>query len=153
MRIDACPHCGTNRIITANVPRDVVVVVPCPECKEFVVLFRDKAAALSRSILEHGTKAERTAHLAEVIEAFIEPGMFSADASEPGAGRAELRRAGEPDDLLASAEETEALSDDDDEGLPEDLAPEPISQDELDRFVRTELKQIDNAKYFRRHFG
>lgn len=139
MRIDACPHCGKNRIITTDVPRDVVVVVPCPECKEFVVLFRDKTVGLSRRILEHGTREERTAHLAEVIEAFIEPGMFSGDDAASRIEGAEVSPLGEDADDDADAE-----------GAYE---AEPITQDEVDRFVRIDLKRIDNARYFRRHFG
>lgn len=142
MRIDACPHCGKNRIITTDVPRDVVVVVPCPECKEFVVLFRDKTAGLSRRILEHGTREERTAHLAEVIEAFIEPGMFSGDDAASRIEGAEVSPPGEDADDDADAGDAESA-----------YEAEPITQDEVDRFVRIDLKRIDNARYFRRHFG
>ena len=118
-------------------PKDVVVVVPCPECHELVVLFRKRAIPLSRRIIEEGSFEERKAHLATVIAEFLEAGMLSMNGAQA---------------------DTEA------EGLPEggaegELAPldfegpmSQISDKEMEKFVRIDLKCIDNDAYFNRHF-
>ena len=72
-----CPHCGKTRIMTTRIPRDVVVMLPCPECHELVVLFRGKAIPLNREVLQNGTKEERRNHIAEIVEECLPPELFS----------------------------------------------------------------------------
>lgn len=134
MDMVVCPHCKTHRLVTSKVPRDVVVVVPCPVCHEFSVLFRKKVIPLNRRIIEHGTFEERKDHLAHVIAEFLETGMFTlgeehADESMPAANE--------------SAERGAAAQD----------SADAISEEEIDKFVKIDLKCIDNPAYFRRHFG
>jgi predicted RNA-binding Zn-ribbon protein involved in translation (DUF1610 family) len=144
MKVVACPHCGNRRIAASRVPKDVVVVLPCPACHELVVLFRHKVAALNRDILETGTFEQRKAHIAEIVMEFLEPGMFPFHAMEmphPEAPHAEMDFDDDEDD-------------DDDEDFMEEPAPTaPITQREVDRFVKLELQQIDKAAYFKKHFG
>ena len=140
MNVVMCPHCGNQRIVTSKVPRDVVVVLPCPACNELVVLFRNKVIALNRQIIESGTFEERKAHIAEIIAEFLEPGMFGLPARP------------EPDEPPAAYDE------EDEEDIEEPAADHPpkdtpITQSEVDRFVRFELKRIDEAEYFRKYFG
>lgn len=135
-----CPHCKSHRIVTSKVPKNAIVVMPCPACGELTVLFRNKAIALDRKVLEKGTAAERTSHLAQVINEFLESGLFSFDtptALETPRRERPRRRRFVP---------------------PPDMAPEPesdvaISQDEFDRFIQHDLHRIDDPAYFRRHFG
>lgn len=136
MDVVVCPHCKSHRIVSARVPRDVIVVMPCPACGELVVLFRKKVIALSRKILEHGTLEERKMHLASVIAEFLEPGMFG---------------------FPSEGDESEAIhfSDDLPEGL-EEKGPSwlpPISEKELEKFTKIQLEKLDDSKYFRKHFG
>ncbi|MCP4640951.1 MAG: hypothetical protein GY851_10980 [bacterium] len=136
MKAVACPHCGNHKIVTTKVPRDVVVVVPCPACSELVVMFRGKAIALDRETVENGSFEDRKDHIAGIIAEFLEPGMFSGslDQSSPGG-------------FGFAAGGSEDLSEDDDEDTT------PISQKELDKFVRVDLKRLDEPGYFREHFG
>ncbi len=129
-----CPHCKTHRLVTSKVPSDVVVVVPCPVCHELSVLFRKKVIPLNRRIIEHGTFEERKNHLAHVIAEFLETGMFSL-----GEGHAE-------ESALAADESAEYKEQAQD-------AAKTISEEEIDKFVKIDLKCIDNPAYFRRHFG
>src|SRR3990172_6135854 len=76
MRVCTCPHCGNPRIVTSKVPKDMVVVLPCPNCHELVVLFRSKVIGLNKRILENGTREERKAHIAEIITEFLDEGLF-----------------------------------------------------------------------------
>lgn len=140
MQVCSCPHCGTPRIITSKVPRDVVVVMSCPHCRELVVLFRNKAVALSRRILETGSFEERKDHFATVITEFFEPGMLGLPPMGEAVG--EVAEELSSDDELFTKEESESSD-----------VSGPISEKEFDEFVRVGLTRIDEASYFKRHFG
>lgn len=134
MNVCACPHCGAPRILLSRIPKDVVAVLTCPNCTELVVVFRQHAAGLSRRVLDQGSFEEKRDHIAEVITEFLEPGFFqfpSADAEE-----------------LTEPEDATAIT-------PAGDSPmrAPISQTELEQFVRVDLNKIDEAQYFRKHFG
>ncbi len=145
MRSQVCPHCGNQRLATARVPKDVVVVLPCPSCHEWVVMFRGKAIALSRDVIVNGTFEEKKEHIAEIIAEFLDPGMFPSSAQEL-------------EDLANGFAKQQEDSEDDageDGGQTGGDMPEehPISQRELEEFVKVELDLIDDPSYFRRHFG
>ena len=147
MHRQVCPHCGKQRLATARVPKDVVVVLPCPSCHEWVVMFRGKAIALSREIIVNGSFEEKKDHIAEIIAEFLEPGMFPSSVQELedfANGFAQQQEEGE-DEAGEEPDEQEAEGD--------EPAEHPISQRELDDFVRVELDLIDDPSYFRRHFG
>ena len=134
-----CPHCRKPSLPAPDVPQDVVVVMPCPHCHELAVLFRDRVIPLSRRIIEQGTFDERKTHLAEVIAHFLEAGLLEGEAGEQAQPQRKRRRPkrqrqAEPEPFIA------------------DEVP-GITDEEIDRFVRIELKCIDNPTYFRRHFG
>lgn len=136
MNMAMCPHCKARQIVTARVPKDVVVVMPCPACGEWVVLFRDKIIGISRKILEKGSNDERKAHLADVIGEFLDAGVFAKESEyfheeESGVSRRPRQRP----------------------ARRRPRANKPITQEELDRFVKIELRRLDNAEYFKKHFG
>lgn len=133
-----CPHCKSHRIITSRVPKDVVAVMPCPNCHELAVLFREKIIPINRRILEEGSKEERTQHLAQVITEFLEAGILPFQEGEGGFHSPADRDDG-TDDLDA---------------IPDDLSGmDPISDKEAEKFARVDLKCLDDAAYFKRHFG
>jgi hypothetical protein len=100
-------------------------------------LFRDKVIAISRRIIEHGSNEERKAHLADVIGEFLDAGVFAQESEffqEESHGSADPGQPSRPNPIFA--------------------APiTPITQEELDRFVKIELRRLDNAEYFKKHFG
>ena len=138
-----CPHCGKTRIMTTRIPRDVVVMLPCPECHELVVLFRGKAIPLNREVLRNGTKEERRNHIAEIVEECLPPELFSevvnwdfTDAGLPiafGDRKVRRRRRG------AAPEE--------------DGRDRPITDEEVARFRKFELHRLDEPRYFKKYFG
>lgn len=140
-----CPHCKSHRIVTSNVPRDVVVVMPCPACGELTVLFRNRAIAVDKHVLEKGSRDERIAHCSNVIAELLDSGMFFADEGPPTPDSAKP----------AESQEMEQ------ETVRESPAPRPprvrrrraISQDEVEHFVSVELSQLDDATTFRKLFG
>ncbi len=129
-----CPHCKSQRILAVRPPKDVVVVMPCPSCQGLVVLFRNKVIALNRQTLEQGSREQIVTHIADVIGEFLDAGVF------PGFGE-------------HTTNELEPESPARDEDMDSEVSSPPISQEEMDRFVKIELKCIDNPAYFKRHFG
>lgn len=127
-----CPHCQSRRISSARVPKDVVVVMPCPACSELVVFFRRKVIALDRKVLEAGTRQERKMHIATIIAEFLEPGLLKFHIPEPFVHDSDS----DEDDIIDGENEPE---------LP------PISEREVREFTRVHLRRLDNAEYFRRH--
>lgn len=142
MNLVQCPHCNSQRILAARVPKGVVVVMPCPACGELVVLFRKKAVALSREILEHGSLDERKTHLAGVIAEFLDSNMFGLGMDKLGFGQ----------DASEDEDDDESLAAADDEGGENDPGI-PISQHEVEQFAEIELTNLDDPEYFRKHFG
>lgn len=129
-----CPHCHSRRIASARVPKDVVAVMPCPACSELVVMFRRKAIALDKKVLEGGSHQERKMHIATIIAEFLEPGLLKFTVAEPI---------------------TDEDEDDDDDifGEDDDVPMPPISDREMREFTRVHLRRLDNAEYFKRHLG
>lgn len=130
MNVCACPHCGAPRILLSRIPKDVVAVLTCPNCTELVVVFRHHAAGLSRRVIEQGTFAEKKDHIAEIITEFLEPGMFQFPTAE----------------VQDDAQEPDGPTGD----TP---LRGPISQHEIEQFVRVALNKIDDAQYFHKYFG
>ena len=145
MSVVSCPHCGKTRIATAKAPRDVVVMMPCPECHELVALFRGKVIGINRDILENGSKEDRKNHIAELIEEFLPPELLSGefDWSMPsGASFTPNKPRRRPRRKLP-----EFLQGSDCEDL------ENISDEEYERFLKFELDRIDEPRYFKKYFG
>ena len=140
MRFVVCPHCKAHRIVTAKMPKDVVIVIPCPACHQLIVMFRNKAVALSRETLEHGTHDQRKFHFAELIDQFIKPGMFSFGTTQEGNQKPDL------DSRAKGSHDRPELT-----GEP--ATESPISRQEIEHFVQVDLKAIDDPAYFRKHFG
>jgi len=138
MKALSCPHCGEWRIAASRVPKDVVAVITCPSCGELVVLFRKKIMALSRDIIEHGSHEERVRHLSEIVAEFLDSSMFSGALGAEGLGFAAGHDGGSLGEVDPAAEQQD---------------DEPISDREVERFARVELKRIDEAAYFKKHFG
>lgn len=134
MNAVVCPHCQSKELQGPPVPKEVVVVMPCPHCHEWAVLFRGKIVPLKRDVILHGTRRERILHIAEVITEYLEAGILP----EPGLTE-EMRAAFGGAEPEAAADPHEHMT--------------PISDRELEKFVKIDLKCIDNGAYFRRHFG
>lgn len=145
MKLITCPHCNYKHLVTSKGLSDVVVVLPCPSCHDLMVLFRGKITGLKRDVLEHGTFEEQKQHIAEIVMEYLEPGMFKGIPSQQ-AERAENGdwEGGEFEEIDAGEEREPAD--------PAEMAA-PITQSEVDQFVRLDLHRIDEASYFHKHFG
>ena len=129
-----CPHCHSGRLAGAPVPKDVVVVMPCPACSGLVVMFRKKALALDRGILQRGTQQDRKMHIAGIIAEFLEPGLLKF-ATATGDFEPEMDQPPATAKVEGSTERP------------------PISEDEVREFARVALRRIDDSDYFKRHLS
>ena len=139
-----CPHCGASGSITP-LPKQLIVVAPCPQCGELVVLFREQVVAMNRDILNHGTAEQKIRHIAEIITTFVESfGPLSSSLFREGAT---IEADAEPQDGIefesADAGELDADEEESDN----------ITRDEVRDFVNIDLKLIDRKEYFERVFG
>jgi len=134
-----CPHCGATGSMTPP-PKEFVIIAPCPQCGEWIVLFREKVVAISREILNNGTFEEKKQHVAEIITTFL-------DSLGPL-----------PPALLGEQESTAPMTDDQEGAEGESVEPEQerpggITKEEIRDFVSIDLKLIDKRDYFERVFG
>ncbi|NUM56118.1 MAG: hypothetical protein HUU46_20955 [Candidatus Hydrogenedentes bacterium] len=111
----------------------MVAVLTCPNCTELVVVFRQHAAGLSRRVIEQGSFTEKRDHIAEIITEFLDPSIFQF----PPTDGEEIPEIGEPPSAP----------------IGDSPLRGPISQKELEQFVRVDLNKIDEAQYFRKYFG
>ncbi len=143
-----CPHCGARGQIMVP-PVGAIVIGPCPQCSELVVVFCGHVLALDKQIMENGPIEERREHLLSVLMEFLQ------------------ERIGK---LMSDEAEASAEGDDDEEATSQAPAPEsatpapvtdkskragalsPISQSEMERFATIDLKLLDNKAYFKSVF-
>ena len=128
-----CPHCKSERLGQARVPKGVVAVMPCPACSELVVRFRHKAIALNRDVLFQGSKEERKLHLADVIAEFMDEDVLQFEM------------------LLAGEEPQNHHHESEDEVEASESDLPPITEAELNKFINVDLENLDNLNYFKKH--
>lgn len=131
-----CPHCGEKVFFTGKLPDEVVAVLACHQCQELYVLFRNRIIPLNKQVLESGTFDERKEHLAEVIAKFLEGGLFSLSPQNQDA-----------ESFMEDAADVAG-------GLNNEKQPGiPITDQEMEHFLRIDLQHLDNPTYFKRIFG
>lgn len=132
-----CPHCGASGSITAP-PKEFIIIAPCPQCGELVVLYREKVVAINRKILTSGTFEEKKQHIAEVITTFLDavgslpPALFAEEGAMPFV------------EDFQEVTETES---------PESDRGGSITKEEIRDFINIDLKLIDKKEYFEQAFG
>ena len=117
--------------------------MPCPNCSQLLVRFRDKLIALNKELLMNGSKEERTFHLAEVISEFMDQTGLNFDMITPHMmDEAPVMKQQDEDEKNKIIKVNQHHK---------QVVPEPISDDETQRFVDFELNAIDNMEYFKKH--
>lgn len=140
-----CPHChAQGHIITP--PPGSIIVGPCPECQEMVVVFGGRVLPLDKQIMLHGNVEARKEHLLEVIGVFIDAKIDQLLTAPPPAA-VDGEAPEEPAEAFAPHPHPhEALG----ERHPKHAAP--ISAEEYAIFVKKELHLLDNPQAFRAIF-
>src|SRR3989344_5029948 len=65
-----CPHCGANGQIMFP-PIGAIIIGPCPQCNEYVVIFCGQCLAVDKKILNSGQRKAIEEHLFMVLSDFI----------------------------------------------------------------------------------
>jgi len=128
-----CPHCTNQPLSVARIGGNVVAIMSCPCKEELLLYFRDQIIPLKRAILESGTFEERKEHLGAIAACIFEMGMKQGDFATV-------------EQMLGAFNQSMAPAE-------EQPVPAPISHEEVEKFVRVDLKCLDNSAYFKRHFG
>lgn len=140
-----CPHChAQGHIITP--PPGSIIVGPCPECQEMVVVFGGRVLPLDKQIMLHGNVEARKEHLLEVIGVFIDAKIDQLLSSQRPAD-AEGEEADEPAEAFSPHPDPHSAL-----GERHKKRVAPISAEEYAVFVKKELHLLDNPQAFRAIF-
>ena len=166
-----CPFCKVRgQIVTP--PVGSIIVGPCPQCAEIVLLFCGVVLPLNKDAILHGTVDEKKTHLTETImelvtqritelvenaqdsgdEALVEEIDYSAEELDENALQADEAVAPvEADAAAAAGKVAEPVGVK--PSCTAECAVSPISDDEVHDFVNIDLHLIDRKEYFERVFG
>ncbi len=149
-----CPHCGARGQIMMP-PVGAIIIGPCPQCSELVVVFCGHVLPLDKQIMESGGLEERREHLLSVLMEFLQDRIGKLMSEEAEAAENEASDSDESP-VPAETEESAVPSG----SAPASLTDEskhagaltPISQSEMERFASIDLKLLDNKAYFKSVF-
>lgn len=122
-------------------PVGAIIIGPCPQCNELVVVFCGHVLALDREIMENGSSDDRREHLLSVLTEFLHDRiakLLSDDSEMVDGELAEEYGASVAGDAFADEKPASEKS--------------PISQTEFERFTDVDLKLLDNKAYFKSVF-
>lgn len=66
-----CPHCHAKGIVMLP-PPGAVIIGPCPECGESVMIFMASCLPLNKAIIVNGTTEEKEKHILDSMMAFLQ---------------------------------------------------------------------------------
>ncbi len=153
-----CPHCNQQKIGSGRLPPDVVMILPCPLCHEYSVVFRNRAIPINKRILEKGTRKERIEHLANIIEMFLELVAPQWGESTPSPNPEGKFKSNDDLDLNETKEERRMFRKDYqyiEENYNNNFqAPSnPITEEDVKKFIEYDLKSLDDPDFFKKLFG
>ena len=138
----ACPHCGGHGQVTIP-PGLSLLIGPCPECGEVVGVFCGQPVALDKETIVNASREDRREHilaaLAHLLGTWLDSGLDSGLDNE--------------DNDHMDGEFAAAGTVAEDAALPRNRATpkidHPITEDEFEEFIHTDLRLLDNPEYFR----
>ncbi len=142
-----CPHCNQQKIGSGKLPPDVVMILPCPSCHEFSIVFRNRAIPINRRIIEKGSRKERVEHLASIVEMFLDLAMPELEKQGNELDIHDKQEIGEEDTKRNLIKHR---------GNPQSIIrnqPSPISEEEVKIFIEKEINSIDDPELFKKYFG
>jgi len=138
-----CPHCNQQKIGSGRLPPDVVMILPCPNCHEFSIVFRNRAIPINRHIIEKGSRKERIEHLASIVEMFLELAMPELEQQKSNDTLERELEEEQRKNLCQSQSEQPMLGN----------KISPISAEEVRIFIEKEINSIDDPEFFKKYFG
>lgn len=142
-----CPHCNQQKIGSGKLPPDVVMILPCPSCHEFSIVFRNRAIPINRRIIEKGSRKERVEHLASIVDMFLDLAMPELEKQDYQINT---------DDKQEVIEEETKRNIIKPRGNQQSLLgnlSSPISAEEVKIFIEKEINSIDDPELFKKYFG
>ena len=126
-------------------PVGAIIIGPCPQCTELVVVFCGHVLALDKETMENGSTDDRREHLLGVLVEFLHDRISRLLSDD-----VELLE-GEPGEEVAETDDAYVRRN---PSFDENRQAEksPISQTELERFTDVDLKLLDNRAYFKSVF-
>lgn len=126
-------------------PLGAIIVGPCPNCDELVVVFCGRVLPLNKEVMVNGTPEEKHEHLKSALVDFIDDRIRKVvEQLTPDVTEGLHDYTPEGDEVSAPEE------------APADVAmmeePKRISDQEVKTFLQFDLPQIDNRDYFRAIF-
>jgi len=143
----ACPYCKSSGYI-APPPPQTILMGPCPICAEPVALYNGKVIGLKKKLLGEGVSGEKIQSLARVIMEYINSQAGHVD--EKGIERFIQ---GVEDHAVEEAGGEESASDIEVSPSIRNPIASPITNEEIEDFLRIDLPLLGKKKYFDRHFG
>jgi hypothetical protein len=142
-----CPHCGARGQITLP-PVGAIVIGPCPQCEELVVVFCGKVLALDKEAMVYGSPEQKREHLMTVLTSFLEEKLsqISFDAPNEDGDLA-------PEPQVDVEQEAEAEVEHEHAAVEASSKEPAISSVDMEHFVNEELALLDNKNYFKAVFG
>ncbi len=153
-----CPHCGAKGQIMLP-PAGAIIVGPCPECQGLVVVFCGQVLPLKKDIMVDGSTKEKRQHIMTVLTSFLRDrvGQIVAEEEDVKDVRDEAPRkpqhpvvsdktAAQPEKKLETAAGEKKVC------SPEHVF-EPISHEDVRKFVIEDLKKLDDGEQFKKIFG
>ena len=140
-----CPHCNVRGQIMLP-PLGAIIVGPCPNCDELVVVFCGRVLPLNKETMVNGSSTEKHDHLKSVLVDSMDDRIRKVvDQLTPEVTEGLHDYTPENDDYTPNMDEQPATTTIVDES-------KSISDNELDKFLRFDLPRIDNKEYFRTVF-
>ncbi len=141
-----CPHCNKQKIGSGKLPPDVVMILPCPSCHEFSIVFRNRAIPINRRIIEKGSRKERVEHLASIVEMFLDLAMPELERENKEIDNDDKQEIVEEErqNIFKQRSGHQSLTGN---------QPSPISAEEIKIFIEKEINSIDDPELFRKYFG
>lgn len=137
-----CPHCGAKGRIMVP-PVGAIIIGPCPQCQELVVVFCGQVLPLEKEIMSEGSLEERRDHLMDVLTRFLNDRLTKMLSHDFGSDVSAIDEAGDTRGDVSAGLVSRA-SNGGNSG--------PITQGELKRFADVDLKLLDNSAYFKSVF-
>ena len=137
-----CPHCGVRGQIMLP-PLGAIIVGPCPNCDELVVVFSGRVLPLNKDTMVNGTPEQKHEHLKSILVDFMDDRIRKVvEQLTPEVTEGLHDYTPETDDYVpsqGSSSVTNAIVDE----------TKAITDNEIDKFLRFDLPRIDNKDYFR----
>jgi hypothetical protein len=144
-----CPHCGAHGQIMLP-PVGTIIVGPCPECQELVVVFCGHVLALQKETMLRGSNEEKREHMLSVLTEFLRDKVSSMVEEESSKKTEEGSSAKTEEEPVGPTPELGGIEVEMEEALD---GRQPISKQEFETFTNVELRLLDNKDYFKSVFG